>query len=70
MSTVVVASARIVGDDLITITHDAESGLVSIRWPRQPTPTTSDRLPVVANKVMAVLAEAIAKLGQLRSGEL
>jgi len=70
----ILASARITAaDDIITIqlVEPADTPpAIFIRWPRDATVTTPDRLPAAANKVMAVLAEAIAKLGQIRSGEL
>jgi len=70
---VILASARVTGAEVITITYiepaDAPSTIM-LRWPGQPSVTTPDRLPAVANAVMAVMAEAIAKLGQIRSGEL
>jgi len=66
------ASGRVAGAELVTISYvqpaDAPPTIM-IRWPYQPSVTTPDRLPAVANAIMAVLAEAIAKLGQLRVGE-
>jgi len=62
----ILATGRIAGAEVITITYiqpaDAPS-MIMLRWPGQPSVTTPDRLPAVANAVMAVMAEAIAKTG-------
>jgi len=66
----ILATGRIAGAEHITITYvqpaDAPATIM-LRWPGQPSVTTPDRLPAVANAVLAVMAEAIAKLGQIRA---
>ena len=53
----ILATGRIAGAEVITITYiqpaDAPS-MIMLRWPGQPSVTTPDRLPAVANAVMAV----------------
>ena len=67
------ASGRITGADIITVQlvqpSDAPT-VIMIRWLGQPSVTNPHQLPAVANAVMGVLAEAIAKLAQIRGSEV
>jgi hypothetical protein len=70
---VILSTGRVTSaDDIVTVTLteplDAPPAIF-IRWPYQPSVTTPDRLPAIANAIMAVLAEAIAKLAQIRAEE-
>jgi hypothetical protein len=40
--------------------------MIMIRWPGQPSATNRYRLIAVANAVMSIMAEAIAKLATIR----
>ena len=63
--TTVLATGRITGAEIITITHVEWSGsqpVVMIRWPGQPSVTDPNRLPAVANELMAIMAAANSKL--------
>jgi hypothetical protein len=63
--TTVLATGRITGAEIITITHVEWSDsppVVMIRWPGQPSLTDPNRLPAVANELMAIMAAANAKL--------
>jgi hypothetical protein len=67
--TTVLATGRITGAEIITITHvkwSDSSPVVMIRWPGQPSLTDPNRLPEVANELMALMAEANAKLGAIQ----
>jgi hypothetical protein len=60
-------------DDIITITYvepDDSPPTVFVRWPREATPCDPTKLGAVANRVMAVLAEAVAKVAVMRADEL
>jgi hypothetical protein len=68
------ATGRVTGaDDIVTITYvEGRDGppVVFLRWPRHPSVTDPRRLPVVANAVMSVMAEAIAKLTTIQGEKL
>jgi hypothetical protein len=68
---ITLATGRVTGaDDIITISYVENAGgppVVFLRWPRHASVTDPRRLPVVANAVMAVMAEAIAKLTTIQS---
>jgi len=71
--TTMLATGRITGAEIITVQLVEPSDsppVVFIRWPGQPSVTDRHRLPAVANAVMAVLAEAIAKLTSIQSQDL
>jgi len=70
--TTTLATGRISGAELVTVqlVEPADApAVIMIRWPGQPSVTSPLRLPAVANAVMAVLAEAIAKLASIRESE-
>jgi hypothetical protein len=63
--TTVLATGRITGAEIITITHVKWSDsppVVMIRWPGQPSLTDPSRLPAVATELMAIMTAANAKL--------
>ena len=67
--TTVLATGRITGAEIITITHVKWSDsppVVMIRWPGQPSLTDPNRLPQLANELMAIMAAANAKLDALQ----
>jgi hypothetical protein len=67
--TTVLATGRITGAEIITITHVEWSDsrpVVMIRWPGQPSVTDPTRLPGVANELMAIMAAANAKLDAIQ----
>jgi len=43
--------------------------MIFVRWPRDVSVTTPNRLPAVAAAVNAVLAEAVGKLAAIRATE-
>jgi hypothetical protein len=69
----ILATARITAaDDIITVTYvePADSPpVIFVRWPREPSIATPNRLPALANAVMGVLGEAVGKLAAIRTGE-
>ena len=68
--TTTLASGRITGAEIITVQLVEPSNaptVIMIRWPGQPSVTNPRRLSAVANEVMSVMAEAIAKLARLRT---
>jgi len=71
--TTTLASARVTAaDDIITVTYTkfADSpSMIFVRWPRDVSVTTPNRLPAVAAAVNAVLAEAVGKLAAIRATE-
>ena len=67
--TTVLATGRITGAEIITITHVEWSDsppVVMIRWPGQPSLTDPNRLPAVANELMAIMTAANAKLDAIQ----
>ena len=67
--TTVLATGRITGAEIITITYVEWSDsppVVMIRWPGQPSLTDPDRLPAVANELLAIMAAANAKLDAIQ----
>jgi hypothetical protein len=67
--TTVLATGRITGAEIITITHVKWSDsppVVMIRWPGQPSLTDPSRLPAVASELMAIMAAANAKLDAIQ----
>jgi hypothetical protein len=67
--TTVLATGRITGAEIITITQVEWSDsppVVMIRWPGQPSLTDPNRLPAVANELMAIMAAANAKLDAIQ----
>jgi hypothetical protein len=67
--TTVLATGRITGAEIITITHVKWSDsppVVMIRWPGQPSLTDPNRLPAVADELMAIMAAANAKLDAIQ----
>jgi hypothetical protein len=67
--TTVLATGRITGAEIITITYVEWSDsppVVMIRWPGQPSLTDPNRLRAVANELMAIMAAANAKLDAIQ----
>ena len=67
--TTVLATGRITGAEIITITYVEWSDsppVVMIRWPGQPSLTDPNRLPAVANELMAIMAAANAELDAIQ----
>lgn len=67
--TTVLATGRITGAEIITITQvewSDSSPVVMIRWPGQPSLTDPNRLPAVASEVMAIMTAANAKLDAIQ----
>ena len=67
--TTVLATGRITGAEIITITHVEWSDtppVVMIRWPGQPSLTDPSRLLAVATELMAIMTAANAKLDAIR----
>jgi hypothetical protein len=67
--TTVLATGRITGAEIITISYvewSDSSPVVFIRWPGQPSVTDPNRLPAVADEVTAIMAAANAKLGAIQ----
>ena len=71
--TTTLATGRISGAEIITVQLvepvDAPT-VIMIRWPGQPSVSDPRRLSVIANAVMSIMAEAIAKLAERRAAEL
>jgi len=66
--TTVLATGRITGAEIITISHVEWSDsppVVMIRWPGQPSLTDPNRLPAVAAELMAIMTAANANLDAL-----
>ena len=68
----ILATGRVSAADIITVTY-VEPGdsppAIFVRWPGQPSVTDRHRLPSLANAVMGVLAEAIARLATIRTDD-
>jgi hypothetical protein len=71
---IILSSGRVTAaDDIITVTYVEPSDsppTVVVRWPCEATPCDPAKLAALANRVMAVLAEAVAKLAVIRTDEL
>ena len=71
--TTTLASARVTAaDDIITVTYTefADSpSMIFVRWPRDVSVTTPNRLPVLAAAVNAVLTEAVGRLASIRTDQ-
>ena len=69
----ILASGRVTAaDDIITVTYTepADSpAVIFVRWPRDVSVATPNRLPALAAAVNAVLARAVAKLAAIRTDE-
>jgi len=71
---VILSTGRVTAaDDILTITYTEQSDdsppIVFVRWPRETTPCDPAKLPAVANRVMAVLAEAVGKSAVIQAND-
>jgi hypothetical protein len=69
-STILSTGRVTAADDIITITYLEPTNsppTVFVRWPREATPCDPAKLAAVANRVMAVLAEAVGKLAVIHA---
>jgi hypothetical protein len=67
-STILSTGRITAADDIITVTYTEPADappMIFVRWPRDVSVTTPNRLPALAAAVNAVLAEAVAKLAAI-----